>query len=93
MRSENRPESIVCVNLNKKKCLTVTVVPQEFKLKLNRALALSVTMGTQLGSKRVVRLGWVGGMVCVVSTTAIILPSGKHTVRIYIYTEYQDIIN
>ena len=59
----------------------MTVVPQESRLKLNRALALSVSIGAQLGSSRVVRLGWVGGMVWVVSTTAIILPSGKHTVR------------
>lgn len=63
------------------KCLTVTVVPQELRLKLNRALALSVSMGTQLGSNRVVRLGLVGGLVWVVSTSATIFPSGKHTVR------------
>lgn len=62
------------------KCLTVTVVPQELRLKLNRALALSVSMGTQLGSNSVVRLGLVGGLVWVVSTSAIIFPSGKHTV-------------
>ncbi|TNN67941.1 hypothetical protein EYF80_021910 [Liparis tanakae] len=58
---------------------SAALVGGESRLKLNRALALSVSKGTQLGSNRVVRLGFVGGMVWVVSTTATILPSGKHT--------------
>lgn len=55
---EIREEARVCVFCASfKLILTVTVVPQESRLKLNKALALSVSMGTQLGSNRVVRLG------------------------------------
>lgn len=43
-------------------------------------MALSVSMGTQLGSSRVVLLGCDGGMEWVVSTIATIRPSGKHAV-------------
>lgn len=56
------------------------VVPQEFKVKLNRALELSVAVGLQDTSKRVVLLGLVGGMERVVSVTTTILPSGRQTV-------------
>lgn len=50
-------------------------------MKLNKALALSVWMGLQPGSSRVVRLGGIGGTVWVVSTTTITFPSGKHAIK------------
>lgn len=55
------------------------VVPQESKLKLNRALERSVAVGLQDVSRRLVLLGLVGGMERVVSVTTTILPSGRQT--------------
>lgn len=59
--------------------LTVMVVPQESKLKLNRALEPSVAAGLQEVPRRLVLLGLVGGMERVMSVTTTILPSGRQT--------------